>query len=113
MKKFAIGNRAKLEKRGVFNANIFSTELELVSKSNASSNDLLVIEDDYAPEPLLKSYAEATGAKIVKASSQLPVDAGTEELIKRQLQTGESVSKIAKVFDVPETELALLKMRMI
>ncbi|MGI2032047.1 hypothetical protein ACRQ1B_06600 [Rhizobium panacihumi] len=113
MPKFGLGSVAKLEKRGVFSNNVYSKDTVLIDKMLAASNRpndpvVLVHEDDLEPSQLVKQFAELTGAKIVKASTQLPVTAVEEQNLRQRLAGGEQAQSIAKSLDLDVIKLVAL-----
>lgn len=102
MTVFGIGNKEKLLKRGALQ--VYEKDMELL-EARLQPGDTIVHEDDVELSTLVKQFAQISGVKIAKASSQLPLTATETEILKRRIQSGEQVETIAKAqgLDVMQT----------
>ena len=111
MTKFAIGNREKMLKRGAFSKDIYSNEKEFIDRATVKKGDSIVLHDEDAPTKLLKSFAETVGAKIERATDQLPLTVEEEAEMNERLKNGETVTSIAKRYALSEAQVTVHKIK--
>ena len=111
MTKFAIGNKEKMLKRGAFSKDIYSNENEFIDRARVRKGDKIVLHDEDVPTKLLKSFASTVGAKIEKATDQLPLTVEEEAEMNERLKNGETVTSIAKRYALDEGQVMIAKIR--